>query len=151
MVTQIQGIEKRRFSSAVSPQFLLRVGGLPINVVDDLRFEKTAHAIESILMLERLLTGRKDRLVDVLHEAVGTHKEDQKLRRKLIGLKRDVFNMRKPNAAEKAAARLLVGSLASGGRILLEEWLDLWDRYQENVALVSGVFLDELSQKRSEE
>src|SRR5450432_1758345 len=104
MVHQILGIEKRNFSSAVSPQFLLRVGGLPINVVDDLRFEKTAHAIEGILSFERLLAGRKDRLVEVLHEAVSTHKEDQKLRRKLIGLKRDVFNMRRPNSTDREAA-----------------------------------------------
>ncbi|MEO8970178.1 MAG: lantibiotic dehydratase [Ktedonobacteraceae bacterium] len=149
MVTQIQGIEKRRFSSAVSPQFLLRVGGLPINVVDDLRFEKTAHAIEGILMLERLLAERKDRLVEVLHEAVGTHKEDQKLRRKIIGLKRDVFNIRRLNSTDREAARLLAGSLSSCERAPLEEWLDLWDRYQENVALVSDVFLDELRQKRA--
>src|SRR5258708_15707535 len=101
MVHQISGIEKRNFSSAVSPQFLLRVGGLPINVVDDLRFEKTAHAIEDILLFERQLAGRKDRLVDVLYEAVGTHKEDQKLRRKLIYLERDVFYMRKPNFAPR--------------------------------------------------
>jgi len=149
VLNRITEIEKSNFQSAVSSQFLLRVGGLPINVVDDLRFEKTAKYGETLLSLEYLLVERKERLVDALHEAVNAHKEDQKLRRKLIDLKRDVFNLRTPNRANIEATRLLAQSLSSQGQVLLEEWLDLWERHQEELTHITETFTQELYQKRA--
>ena len=46
---------KRSSQSGVSPQFLLRVGGLPIDVVDALRFEQTVERVEQLLALEQAL------------------------------------------------------------------------------------------------
>jgi hypothetical protein len=130
-----------------SPLFLLRVGGQPIDVVDALRFEETARWRDALLAIETSLFRSKDRLVNVLHEAVNTHKEEQKLRRKLIELKRTVFNARAPgNLAE---ARLLVPALPQQEQGLLSEWLDWWERYQQIASEGPGILARELRSKRA--
>ncbi len=129
-----------------SPLFLLRVGGHPIDVVDALRFEETARWRDALLAIEAMLLRSKDRLVDVLHQAVNTHKENQKLRRRLIELKRTVFNVRAPT--NKAEARLLVAALPEGEQELLSEWLDRWERYQQIVSEGPDILARELRSKR---
>lgn len=133
--------------NACSPLFLLRVGGQPIDVVDALRFEETARWRDAILAIEATLLRNKDRLVDVLHEAVNTHKENQKLRRKLIELKRTVFNVRTP--ANSAEARLLVPALPEQEQGLLSEWLDWWERYQQIASEGPSILARELRRKRA--
>ncbi|MGB8348406.1 MAG: lantibiotic dehydratase [Ktedonobacteraceae bacterium] len=133
--------------NACSPLFLLRVGGQPIDVVDALRFEETAQWRDAILALETTLFRSKDRLVDVLHEAVNTHKEEQKLRRKLIELKRTVFNVRAPGNITDT--RLLVPALPEQEQGLLSEWLDRWERYQQIASEGPGILTRELRRKRA--
>ena len=133
-------------ASAITPRFLLRVGGLPINCLDTLRFEQTAQWQNALLSLESLLLRQKSRLVDILHQAVNTYKEEQALRRKLINLKRDVFNMRLPHGTGEA--RAIAQLLEADERSLLLEWLDLWERYQQQLALGPDILACELEQKR---
>ncbi|HVB25159.1 MAG TPA: lantibiotic dehydratase [Ktedonobacteraceae bacterium] len=133
--------------NACSPLFLLRIGGQPIDVVDALRFEEVARWRDAILAIETTLFRSKDRLVDVLHEAVNTHKENQKLRRQLIELKRTVFNMRAP--ANSTQARLLVAALPAQQQDLLSEWLDWWDRYQQLASAGTDILARELRRKRA--
>ncbi|HET8839985.1 MAG TPA: hypothetical protein VFN35_00900, partial [Ktedonobacteraceae bacterium] len=78
---KVQNVQ-RKPAGIITPRFLLRVGGVPINALDELRFEKTVQWQESILVLEHMISRQKDRLVDCLHEAVNRHKEDQEGRRK---------------------------------------------------------------------
>lgn len=138
---------KRSYQPDISPQFLLRVGGLPIDVVDALRFEQTVERIEQLLSLEQLLAERKDALVDAMFEEVNAHKESQALRRKLINLKRDIFNQKMLDAFEEK--RSLALALSTPARELLLEWLDLWERYQQLLTDAPRLFAEELNQKRS--
>src|SRR5579885_695820 len=134
------------YTGVLTPRFLLRVGGLPINAIDDLRFDQTAQWHETILSLENLLIRQKSHLVDILHDAVGIHKENQALRRKLLRLKRDVFNLRVSSLEE---ARTLEQALGENERPFLHEWLDLWERYQQRLALGSEILKGELLRKRN--
>lgn len=143
----LPGTEKSDARSEVSPQFLLRLGGLPIDSIDDLHFAKTARQSEVVLAIEQIISTRRDQLVDVLHEAVNAHKEDQKLRRKLLDIKRDVFNQRAPGNGE--AIRQIAAGLDATTRDLLYEWVDLWEQRQEKIAAVTEIFLQELYEKRA--
>jgi hypothetical protein len=147
MAMLVQKTESKCFRSAPTPRFLLRIGGLPINVVDDLRFEHTNQWIETLLSFEQALLERKGRLVDALHEEVNTCKEQISMRRKLINLKRDVFNMRMLNNI--ADVREIASALSSPTREWLEEWADLWERYQHLSAHGSEIFQQEMCQKRA--
>lgn len=133
-------------TSVITPRFLLRVGGLPINCLDTLRFEQTIHWQYTLLLLENVLAQQKEQIVDILHRAVSDYKEDQVLRRKLINLKRDVFNMRMPRGTEEARAMAQLLSTDEGA--LLLEWLDRWERYQQQLTLGPHMLAGELEQKR---
>src|SRR5690348_10276113 len=91
------------FQSCVSPLFLLRVAGLSLDEIDALRFAEVADWRDRALALEEQLLQGKDEAVAILHEAVAFHKENQALRRRLIQLKRDLFNLRLADSTEKRA------------------------------------------------
>src|SRR6185437_2371705 len=97
--------------------------------------------------LENMLASRKEKLADALHEAVSTYKEYRGVRRKLINLRRDIFNMRAlENIAETIA---LAEMLTSPERELLLEWIDLWAKYRDLLDAGQELFARELSQKRA--
>jgi hypothetical protein len=145
---QEQRVQNARSNPAgiITPRFLLRVGGMPINYLDELRFEKTVQWQDSLLALEHVLHRQKDRLVDLLHEAVNRHKEDQDGRRKLINLKRQIFNLKLPRGTDDA--RAIAPYLGEEECTLLFEWLGLWERYQQYLALGTDILNSELREKR---
>ena len=146
MNMQMTHIAHRKYTSTVTPRFLLRVGGLPMNAVSELRFEQTMHWQETVFSLEGQLLQRKEHLVDVLHNAVKMHTENQALRRKLINLKRDIFNMRLPGNTNEF--HHLTNALLPEDGVLLEEWLGIWDTYQQTLACGTDILLQELCQQR---
>ena len=147
MAVLVQKAEPEHFRGTVTPRFLLRMGGLPLNVVNDLRFEQTSEWIEMLLLLEQALIERKDWLVDALHEEVNICKEQVSMRRKLINLKRDVFNMRQ--LTDLVAIRGIANALSSPTREWLEEWAAIWERYQQIFAEGSKIFQQEMRRKRA--
>jgi hypothetical protein len=134
--------------SLITPRFLLRVGGLSVNIFDDLRFEQTIRWQEMLLSLEDQLASHKDCLVDRLHEAVNSHKEDQVLRRRLINLKRQIFNLHLPHGSTEGRALAL--KLPENDGALLHAWLDVWEQCQQQRKLGSHILNDELRQKRAQ-
>ena len=151
MTEIMKEIEKSAVQRMVTAPFLLRVGGLPIDVVDALHFSKTVEWIEAITSLETMLDSRKDRLVDVLHTtirtSIGKHIEERTLRRKLINLKRDVFNMRPLVSSE--ALTMLIPTFPTPTRGLLAEWVDLWEQHQQLLSKGEEIFAQEMWQKRA--
>ncbi len=136
--------------SIITPRFLLRVGGLPREHIDHLRFTHTLQWQEGLLSLEHQLLDQKEALVDLLHAAVNTHKEDQALRRSLINLKRQVFNMHFPHGTEHArATAAALGTDAHNAHTALNAWLDLWERYQHELTRGPAITEQELQEKRA--
>jgi hypothetical protein len=133
--------------SFISPQFLLRLGGLPFDTVGALRFTATGRWVEEVLDLESRLAEKRDALVEVLHVAIHEHAADQPLQRILINLKRDIFNQRTPKGLGKASAAIAV--LSNTARPRLEEWLEQTCQHSELLKSGQQVFETEMTAQRS--
>lgn len=140
MKAQVQAEEG---AQSVSAPFLLRVAGLPVNLIEELRFPVSRSSIEQMLSLEQQLLLSKEDLVQVLHEEVNEQKEDQSLRRVLLTLKRDVFNLRPPRLYTDVLP-LLSPSL----RMQLERWFHLWEKLWTLQAQYEPLFQQELQERR---
>lgn len=138
---------KRSSQQSVTPQFLLRVGGLPIDALDALQFSRTVERIEQILSCEKALAEQKDALIDALYAEVSIHKENRDLRRKLINLKRDIFNQKVPDELDEL--RNLAGLLSAPTSELLLAWLDVWEHHQALFADAPRIFTQEMDRKRT--
>lgn len=105
----------------LSPHFMLRVAGLSIDAMNELQFCATAEWTRNLFALEQQAEEKRERLLEVFHEAVHQHAADQALQRQLLGLKRDIFNRRAPKDVSKAAA--LLDCFPVADRPLLAQWL----------------------------
>jgi len=131
----------------ITPQFLLRVAGLPINAVVQLRFEQTLMWQQELFRLEGLLQQQKEAVVEHIYRAVRLHEDERGPRQKLINLKRDIYNLRLP--ADAQAARSIGTLLPQDGQLALFAWLDLWDRYQQHLLVGAPIFEQEIQQRRA--
>jgi hypothetical protein len=105
-------------------RFMLRVAGLPIESVHALRGADSRRWADEVLDAEdRLLSGGA-LLSDALHrlvKATKVTKEDEALRRRLLNLRRQVFNNRLPGDP-RAAARMVCDLDEEAGRITID-WM----------------------------
>ncbi|WP_107440038.1 lantibiotic dehydratase [Streptomyces sp. 142MFCol3.1] len=122
-------------------RFMLRVAGLPADTVLALRAPETADWAVRTAAEEDRLVELGARLSDPLSEAVGGT-EDAGLRRRLLALRRQVFNNRLP--ADPDAARALAADLGGGTGTDLAAWLDArvrWERLRRegDTVLAAGL------------
>ncbi|MEV1329442.1 lantibiotic dehydratase [Micromonospora costi] len=126
--------------------FMLRTAGLPIEVADRLAFPRSAEWARRVLDLEeRLRTGGRD-LADALETAVARNLTDDRLRQRLIRLRRDVFNLRPPRPADPA--RWPVEALGARTHADLVRWLETLSAYHRELAAGPAVLADELTRRR---
>ncbi|MFJ4007444.1 lantibiotic dehydratase [Streptomyces sp. NPDC090023] len=109
-------------------RFMLRVAGLPAETVEVLRAPETADWAARTAAEEDRLRALGARLSDPLSAAVGGT-EDAALRRRLLALRRQVFNNRLP--ADLPAARDLASGLDGDTGADLTAWLDARLRWEE--------------------
>ncbi|GAA0980219.1 lantibiotic dehydratase [Acrocarpospora macrocephala] len=120
------------------PAFLLRVGGLPFDAAVSLRSPRACAWAEEILDAERDLRLRAERISDTLGHAVARHRENQALRRDLVNIRRDVFNLRVPDAT---ARDRVAATLDPPTRQEIDAWCAARNRYaalQEAGAALAG-------------
>lgn len=108
-------------------RFLLRVAGLPIETVRDLRCPDSARWADEVLSAEQDLLERGRELSDVLHALVPAADQvfpddEGVIRRQLLALRRDIFNNRLP--AHPADVLKLLATLDSGVAERTGRWLD---------------------------
>jgi hypothetical protein len=96
-----------RVSWSLSPEVLVRVGGLPVESLEELRCPATLAWAEELLAEEERLRTVAAELSDEIG-AVVSGLEDKDQRSRLLSLRRDVFNLRVPD--NRGAA---IGSVAS--------------------------------------
>jgi hypothetical protein len=111
--------------------FMLRVAGMPIEVALRLRCPQTARWADDVLAAEDELGRGRAPVGDALEAAIGAS-DDERVRRALIALRRDVFNLRLPR--DPAAARRLACRLDPVGRKRTLDWLDVRARYEQRLA-----------------
>ncbi|MFI9649370.1 lantibiotic dehydratase [Streptomyces sp. NPDC052040] len=125
---------------------MLRVAGLPADTVLALRAPEAAEWAARTAAAEDGLAVLGARLSDPLAEAVGAT-EDAALRRRLLALRRQVFNNRLPDDPE--AARALAAGLGSRAGADLADWLDARVGWEEMRAEGEAVLGQALARTRA--
>jgi Lantibiotic dehydratase, N terminus len=130
---------------SLMPLFMLRVGGLPVEAAAPLRSPATVAWAGAVLELERQLDAAKGDLGDALGAAVGDA-DDAALRRRMLGLRRDVFNRRLPRepGLVEDLAPLLGPDLADR----LTDWIGQRRRYDAEVARGAAILAQEMRSGR---
>ncbi|MFG2755020.1 lantibiotic dehydratase [Streptomyces wuyuanensis] len=100
--------------------FMLRVAGLPVDSVRELRCLASRRWADDVLAETERLAAEGTRLGDLLHRLIG-HNEDESARRLLLAARRAVFNNRLPREADGALARVRAHDEDAGRA--LERWL----------------------------
>ncbi|MFI6639277.1 lantibiotic dehydratase [Streptomyces sp. NPDC050504] len=119
--------------------FLLRVAGLPVESVRALRCPESRRWADEVLAAAEESAAEGRAVGDLLHGLVGGC-ADERVRRALLALRREVFNGRLPRDAD--AARTLVGGLDRDAGRALDAWLTrgkaIEARRAEGAALVEA-------------
>lgn len=128
-------------------RFMLRVAGLPVDTVLALRAPEAAEWAASTLDEADRLVALGERLSDELSTVVG-RTEDTALRRRLLALRRQVFNNRLPGDVD--AARALAAAHGGAVGADLAAWLDARVRWAELCADGDTVVGAALARTRAE-
>lgn len=133
-------------------RFLLRVAGLPVETVGALRCPRTARWAEDVLRAEEELRTRGGALSDMLHRLVpaadGAAPGDASGgRRRLLALRRQIFNNRHP--ADPGPALGTLEGLDPATAELARRWLRERAALTELEALGAELLEDELAHTRA--
>ncbi len=82
------------------PHFVGRVAGLPVEVLDGLRANRSVELADTILRRREKLSARAVGLSDTVYHLVPA--SENRVRRRLIRLRRDLFNLRCPREGDRA-------------------------------------------------
>jgi hypothetical protein len=135
----------REMAWSLLPLFMLRVAGLPVESVAPLRAPGTVAWAAGALDLERQLDECKLAIGDDLESAVGAT-NDVAQRRRLLNLRRDVFNRRLPRDASVVSDAVALLDPDAAGR--LTAWAALRERYAEEVGRGAAVLAGEVREGR---
>lgn len=133
----------------VLPHLVVRVGGLPVRLLEELRAVRSQELAAGLAEVEKQLEARRHDLTESLFVAVGGL-EDEDARRALLRLKRDVHNGRKLKAGPLAA----VGEAADRGTVArdlqtgLQTFADLQGERRRLQEELEEVFPGELASAR---
>jgi hypothetical protein len=130
----------------LSRRFMLRVAGLPIEAVQSLRCPDVRRRAEELLAEEDRLRGQGAELSDGLAGLV-TAIEDGKRRRRVLALRRQVFNNRLPG--DVPAALELAGSLGGPTGASLASWLTDRHRLEDSRRTAEAAFDRDLAASRA--
>ncbi|MFI1966511.1 lantibiotic dehydratase [Streptomyces pathocidini] len=110
-------------------RFGVRIGGLPVSALDDLRSPELWGQVEAVLAGERELTGAADELSDALYELIGRESAGKP---SLVALRRSIHNRRPPTARcwNDEVRALLPAALTDRVR----SWLGLLAAHQRGLA-----------------
>ncbi len=133
-------------------RFMLRVAGLPAESVHALRCPGSVGWAERVLAEEDRLRERAAELSDVLYGLVTTtdtavRGEGDQRRRRLLSLRREIFNNRLP-ADPDAAARFIAELDGDAGR-QVGEWLDGRRRFEQLRAEGEDLLLSDVDRSRT--
>ncbi|SMQ14578.1 Lantibiotic dehydratase, C terminus [Streptomyces sp. Ag82_O1-12] len=141
------GAGGRSASWALSRRCMLRLAGLPIEMVQALRCPDTRRWADLVLDEEERLTAAGADLSELLHPLVNRHPDDR-ARRDLLRLRRDLFNNRMPATPDADLALLTLISASAADGVAL--WLDARRALDELRAEGAGLLERELAATRAE-
>jgi len=127
--------------------FMLRVAAMPFGAVDALRCPSAAVWARGVLEEEKRLREAGAALSDPIGALVPAI-EDERERRRLLDLRRQVFNNKLPR--DLAGAHSIAGSLDAAVGGPLSAWLDERARWEELRSAGTDTYRDELARSRAE-
>lgn len=127
------------------PFFMLRIAGLPVEAAAPLRFGDTMTWADSVLDRERQLIAGQAPLTAALEAAVARARHDH-LRRRLLDIRRAVFNRRLPRGS--GSLDELSGVLGQDTVMKLRDWTGLRREYQADLERGAAVLATEIDQRR---
>ena len=127
--------------------FMLRIAGLPFDTVAGLAFPRTVGWAQAVLAAEDAAVAARVSLADPLTDIVGGC-ADETVRRLLVGLRRDVFNLRP--VREGPAVDAAVAALAPDDAATLLRLVAGAGRLRELRATGEDVLAAELRERRGE-
>ncbi|MET8626330.1 lantibiotic dehydratase [Kitasatospora sp. NPDC004669] len=131
----------------MSSRYMLRVAALPLESVARLRSPSLHSAAERLLAEEARLGTAGAALGERIGERIGGLTDDRQ-RRSLLTLRRQVFNNRLP--ADPDAALRLAAELGGNNRQLLTDWLSDRRRHADDLHAFPDGFARELARTRAE-
>lgn len=138
--------ENKKHSSAgqLCPYFVCRVAGLPVQCVDGLRAPQTCELLNIVLSLEDRLQARKEDVSGLVYEAIG-RSDDQAVRRRLLKLRRDLYNLRPWSDSDLAHLERFLPPEAWAG---VTDFLQLMSERSATLAALKHTHQEELVQLR---
>ncbi|UED87396.1 lantibiotic dehydratase [Streptomyces profundus] len=135
-----------RAESELGPRFVLRVAGLPVDAVRALRSPAARDWADEVLAERERLRAAAESLGDLLHDLVAG-RDDEAVRRALLKLRREVFNLRLPRNPDAALA--LVASVDPEAAPPLARWLSERATLAEAEAAGDALLTAELTRTRA--
>jgi hypothetical protein len=132
------------YEFTTSPYFLVRVAGLSAQDVEPLSSPRSIALLDHVLDLEQSLESTKADLVEALGAAVAATGEAG-WRRRLLALRRDVHNLRRP---DPDTVERVVETLDSAVRDRLRSWLAAHKEYESELADGAEAVGEELRRAR---
>ncbi len=110
----------------IAPFAVARVGGLPVQVLDQLLFSTVVEQLEQVFTLEETLQTLCPAVEEALYRLVPRLEDDVPLRRRVLAMKRHVHNMRLWDTAAQDVASVCAALAAAGeDGAALAEWYRL--------------------------
>jgi hypothetical protein len=129
---------------ALDEPFLVRYAGLPVECLEELRASASAVWAGSVLDLEERLRELSEAASDALAAAVADRFDDEQLRRRLINLRRDVFNGR----GDRADIAALAAEVDTHTADLLHRWRSAWTAHRTALERGATVVRTDLDRQR---
>src|SRR6185312_4268608 len=95
MIRQTQPVPYIKCAYTTGTSFVVRIVGLPLDILSTLDFERTMHIIKDLFELERHLRSEAEALSEVFYGVIGSV-EDKQLRMQLVALRRTIFQLQRP-------------------------------------------------------
>lgn len=124
--------------------FVFRLAGIEATVTTGLRTERSVAWADQVIETEHALSSAKDELADALGEIVGAPAMDD-LRRELLELRRDVFNLRLPR---DETCQAVTGRLPAAVGGALTDWVALRRDHEARLRQGGAILDRELIQGR---
>lgn len=111
--TQVSANARPR--AALTPTFVCRVSGMPVSSILGLAGLEPSHITERLLAIEDGLLDDRDRLSAALFTAIGSV-QDKRTRSTLLGVRRDLYNLRRPAPDRDALCAALPSEVVAAVR-----------------------------------
>ncbi|PEU19232.1 MULTISPECIES: lantibiotic dehydratase [unclassified Bacillus (in: firmicutes)] len=131
--------------SYLSLPVIYRVAGAPVESIRNLRLNHFFDVVEKIEELKTNLEMQKDDLCEYLYDKIAQLTDD-KVRQKLLRLKRHIYNLRRINNNEEFLE--LLELLSWERKKQIEEWKETIDQIKSLQEKLENTFYEELENKR---